>query len=204
MQNSSNPIGWHHRGYLPHFDGGEICQFITLHLGDALPREIVERWKKELENQTNEQAKREIFKRSANYPDKSYGECYLKTEPVAEQVRESLLYFNAVRYKLISWVIMPNHTHFLIKPLNDFALSDIMKSFKSFTAHQANKILSRNGRFWQEDYFDRYIRDREHFEKTIDYIESNPVKAGLCEKRSDWKYSSAYQRSADGSSANER
>lgn len=202
MKIEKNPKGWHHRGYLPHFDGGEICQFITLHLGDALPKEIVERWKAELEHETNERAKRELYKRAANYLDKGYGECFLKIEAVAEQVRESLFHFNAVRYKLIAWVIMPNHTHFLIKPLNDFALSDIMKNFKSFTAHQANKTLNRNGRFWQEDYFDRYIRDREHFEKTIDYIENNPVKAGLCEKRSDWKYSSAYQSgSADGSSA---
>jgi REP element-mobilizing transposase RayT len=42
------------------------------------------------------------------------------------------------------------------------------------------------------EYFDRYIRDAEHFEKAFRYIENNPVKAGLCEKPSDWKYSSAF------------
>ena len=68
----------------------------------------------------------------------------------------------------------------------------IIQRFKSFTSHEANKILQKSGRFWQVDYFDRYIRDYEHFEKTVNYIENNPVKAGLCEKRRDWKYSSAW------------
>ncbi len=71
-----------------------------------------------------------------------------------------------------------------------------MHSFKSFTSQKANKIINRKGKFWQEDYFDRFIRNYEHFEKTLNYIENNPVKAGLCEKPSDWKYGSAYNRSA--------
>ena len=64
------PRGWHCRGYLPHFDGGEICQFITLHLGDALPREVVERWKMELEREKDERAKIELYKRVENYLDR--------------------------------------------------------------------------------------------------------------------------------------
>ena len=196
------PVGWHSRGYLPHYDGGEILQFITLHLGDALPRKVIEKWKKELERETDERAKIELRKRVENYLDKGCGECYLKIKEIAEQVQESLLHFDAIRYKLIARVIMPNHTHFLIKPINNPSLSEIMKKFKSFTAHEANKLLHRSGQFWQEDYFDRYIRNRDHYEKTIDYIENNPVKAGLCEKRGDWKFSSAYTGSADGSSAN--
>jgi len=45
--------GWHTRGYLPHFDGGEIVQFITIHLGDALPKVVIDRWKVELKNETD-------------------------------------------------------------------------------------------------------------------------------------------------------
>jgi len=89
---------------------------------------------------------------------------------------------------------MPNHIHYLLKPINNHTLSEIIKNFKSFTAHEANKILQRNGQFWQEDYYDRYIRNREHYEKTVRYIETNPVKAGLCEKPDDWKYNSAFYR----------
>jgi len=195
------PVGWHGRGYLPHFDGGEICQFISYHLGDALPLQIIQRWKTELEREKNEAAKIKFYKRIEDYLDEGAGECYLGRREIAELVQESLLHFDAVRYKLIAWVIMPNHIHFLIKPTNNHPLSEIMKNFKSYTAHEANKILRRSGRFWQEDYFDRYIRNYEHFIKTVDYIENNPVKARLCEKRSDWIYSSAFKGSADGSSA---
>jgi REP element-mobilizing transposase RayT len=88
---------------------------------------------------------------------------------------------------------MPNHVHFLIKPINNHKISKIVQNFKSFTAHEANKILQRNGKFWQEDYFDRFIRNYEHFQKTIDYIENNPVKARLCKNYTDWKFSSAYK-----------
>jgi len=186
------PVGWYSRGYLPHFDGGEICQFITFHLGDALPQEGIDRWKLELDREKDEKAKIKFYRRIENYLDKGCGNCYLRQEAVAGEIQQSLLHFNAIRYKLIAWVIMPNHIHFLIKPFESFPLSKLMHSIKSFTAQQANKTLNRNGKFWQEDYFDRYIRNYEHYEKTISYIENNPVKAGLCEKPSDWKFSSAY------------
>jgi REP element-mobilizing transposase RayT len=186
------PKGWHNRGYLPHFDGGEVCQFITFHLGDALPQKVIKSWKLQLAHEKDEKAKIEFYRRIENYLDKGCGNCYLKEENIAGCVQESLLRFHAVRYKLIAWVIMPNHIHLLLKPINNHSLSEIVQKFKSFTAHEANKMLRRTGKFWQEDYFDRYIRSREHYEKTVKYIENNPVRAGLCENPGDWKYSSAH------------
>lgn len=204
-QKQDIPRGWHSRGYLPHFDGGEICQFITLHLGDALPQTIIERWKAELKHEKDEVVKALLFRRSERYLDQGYGACFLKKEEIAGQAQESLLYADAVRYKLMAWVVMPNHTHFLIKPINGWELSEIMKRYKSFTAHVSNKMLQRSGQFWQKDYFDRYIRNYDHFTSTINYIENNPVKAGLCAHPGDWPFSSAYFRkhcrSADGPSA---
>lgn len=87
---------------------------------------------------------------------------------------------------------MPNHIHFLAVPFENISLAEMTHSIKSFTANQANKILQRKGEFWQRESFDRYIRNHEHFIKTIDYIENNPVKAGLCETYKDWKFSSAF------------
>ena len=66
-----------------------------------------------------------------------------------------------------------------------------MHSIKSYTAHEANKILGRSGQFWQPESFDRYIRNQKHFLSVIRYIENNPVKAGLCLRPEDWAYSSA-------------
>jgi len=78
----------------------------------------------------------------------------------------------------------------------EYELKDLVHSLKSYTAHEANKILRREGKFWVDDYFDRYIRNEKHFYKTIEYIENNPVKAGLCAKPSDWRFSSAWFRNA--------
>ena len=58
-------------------------------------------------------------------------------------------------------------------------LSDIMHSLKSYTAHEANKILKRHGAFWQSESYDHWVRDEDELERIVDYIANNPVKAGL-------------------------
>lgn len=182
--------GWHSRGYLPHYDGGEITQFVTVHLGDALPKKVVDAWKAELAQETDEERKKQLYWRAEKYIDRGYGECYLRLASVANIVRDALRHFDGVRYKLIAWVIMPNHIHFLLRPVAEVELEDIIHSIKSYTALRANRILGRTGKFWQEEYFDRYIRDFDHFENVVSYIEWNPVKAGLCTKPEDWPFSS--------------
>jgi REP element-mobilizing transposase RayT len=190
--NPEKPKGRHSRGYLPHFDGGEICQFFTLHLGDSLPQKVWLKWKNKLERETDDQIKIILYQRFENYLDEGFGQCFLQVERIASQVQESLLHFGLIRYKLLAWVIMQNHIHFLLKPIHNHQVSKIIKNFKSFTSHEADKILQRSGKFWQEDYFDRYIRNYEHFVKTVDHIGNNPVKARLCKDYRDWKFSSAH------------
>jgi hypothetical protein len=56
------------------------------------------------------------------------------------------------------------------------------------------------GAFWQDDYFDRYIRDEAHYRRVVRYIENNPVKAGLVRTAAEWPWSSAHYRSQEGSS----
>jgi len=70
-------------------------------------------------------------------------------------------------------------------------LSGILQSLKSYTANEANKLIGRKGQFWQKESFDRWIRDAEHFVKVVAYIENNPVKARLCKRAEDWRFSSA-------------
>ncbi|MBC7796276.1 MAG: transposase [Pyrinomonadaceae bacterium] len=187
------PKGWYSRGYLPHYDPGSATQFITCRLFDSLPQKVLERFRMELETKQAEDIDREVMILIEKFLDSGYGECFLKERRIAEIVRDSLQKFDGERYKLISWIIMPNHIHLLLKPLNGWELSKILQSFKSFTAQEANKFLNRSGKFWMREYFDRYIRDYEHFEKVFRYIENNPVKAGFCENPEDWEFSSAYQ-----------
>ena len=101
-------------------------------------------------------------------------------------VIENLFHFNGIRYNVLRWCIMPNHVHVLIEVMEGWTLSTIMHGWRSYTAHQANKILERTGVFWMEEYFDRYIRDEKHLETVINYIDNNPVKAGLVDEAHKW------------------
>ncbi len=186
--------GWHSRGYLQHFDGGEIPQFITFRLGDSLPQTVLDRWREELQGERGLDIDAALRRRIEAYLDQGYGKCYLKDERVATMVQNSLLFHDGERYRLSSWVVMPNHLHFLATPCAGIELSDIQHSLKSYTAHEANKILRRTGQFWQVEAFDRFIRNDDHYIKTIAYIENNPVKAGLCRVAEEWPFSSAWFR----------
>ncbi|HXI23679.1 MAG TPA: transposase, partial [Pyrinomonadaceae bacterium] len=113
---------------------------------------------------------------------------------VAEIVEHALLHIDGERYALHAWCVMPNHVHTLFTPLKGSKMSGIVHSWKSFTAHECNKVLDRTGKFWEREPFDRYIRNQRHFNNAVTYIEYNPVKAGLCQKNEDWKWSSARMR----------
>ncbi len=184
--------GWRTRGYLPHFDGVALPQFLTINLDDAIPQKVVERWKRELRTSKSEKEMILLRRRIERYLDQGFGEAHLKDVRVAGMVQGSLLKFVGLRYRLFSWVVMPNHVHLLMTRFENYELSEIMHSIKSYTAHEANKMLHRCGQFWMEEYFDRFIRNSRHFARTVRYIENNPVKAGLCEKASDWPFSSAW------------
>jgi len=183
--------GWHSRGYLPHFDGIELPQFITFNLADSIPYQVIQRWQRELKSVKSEEHKLLLRRRVEKYLDQGYGQALLRDPRIGGMVQDSLLKFDGVRYSLFAWVVMPNHVHSLMTRSEEFELKSILHSIKSYTAHRANKILQREGKFWFDDYFDRYIRSEKHFCKTVEYIENNPVKAGLCAKPGDWPFSSA-------------
>lgn len=189
------PRGWHGRGYLPHFDGGhEVPQFVTFRLADSVPRVRLNRWQDELRDRPELDCKLELHRLIESFLDTGYGACHLLDVRIARLVEGALLYFDGTRYALHAWVIMPNHVHALFTPVRSHPLSRILWSWKSFTSKQANELLELDGQFWQEDYFDRYIRDANHFADVIVYIERNPVKAGLCRTPEEWEFGSARLR----------
>lgn len=185
-------LGWYDRGYIPHFDGGQIPQFFTFRLFDSLPQSVLEKYR-EATVEKGEEGKIVFRKNVEKYLDKGYGKCFLKDVAVAQLVADSLKFYHGKKYHLSSWVIMPNHIHFLAIPSENVEIREIAHSIKSYTAHEANKILKRKGQFWQHEPFDRYIRSAKHFSNVIRYIEDNPVKAGLCDLACQWRWSSAYE-----------
>jgi REP element-mobilizing transposase RayT len=184
--------GWTSRGYIPHFDHPGLVQGITFRLADSLPAHVRVSMVAELEN-ADDSTKRA---RTEAYLNAGYGTCYLHDPRIARLVQNALLYFDGVRYRMIAWVIMPNHVHVLIEMLEGHLLGDIVHSWKSYTAKAANRVLGRTGRFWFREYFDRYIRDERHLANAIQYIHDNPVKAGLVERPEDWPFSSAGRSSS--------
>lgn len=182
---------WHSRGFLPHFEAGEIPQSITFRLHDSLPQSLLDQWRDELARLPEDQRQTERRKRLDAALDAGYGECWLRDPHIGQLVENAFLHFDEQRYRLHAWVVMPNHVHVLATPLHGHSLSSILHSWKSFTSKEANRYLGRNGAFWLEEYFDRAIRDDNHFNKVVEYIENNPVKAGLCGVTTDWRFSSA-------------
>ena len=88
---------------------------------------------------------------------------------------------------------MPNHGHVVFAPLEGsdgkyFSLSTIMHSLKLHTALEANKILGREGSFWQHENYDHYVRNEDELERIIKYVIYNPVKAGLVDDWKNWKW----------------
>ena len=103
----------------------------------------------------------------------------------------AFLAFDSERYRMLAWTVMPNHVHVLFMPMPGEQLGRIVSSWKRFTAREANLLLGRTGAFWQPDYWDRFIRNDSHYAATVNYIDFNPVKAGLVEAPQLWPWGSA-------------
>jgi REP element-mobilizing transposase RayT len=191
-------LGWHSRGYLPHWDHPGMIQSLNFRLADSLPRIVIEKWQNELALTSDSESKRaiELRRRIEEFLDAGHGKCWLGRPDIAQLVEGALLRFDPERYRLLVWCVMPNHVHVLIETREGFPLADVLHSWKSYTSSQANKLLGRRGEFWQREYLDRYVRNAEHYQKVVDYIEDNPVRSGLAKIRTDWPWSSARFRVA--------
>lgn len=156
-----------------------------------MPQNVLDGWEEELRDLPDELRTSERIQRIEAFLDSGYGSCHLAKPEAAALVEDALLHFHGVRYHLYSWVIMPNHVHALVKPNDGFSLGEIIGSWKSFTANRINRLLGIQGKFWYWDYFDRYIRDEDHFLNQVSYIDTNPVAAGLCKEPWNWEFGSA-------------
>jgi len=79
-------------------------------------------------------------------------------------------------------VIMPDHVHLLLTLGESESLAGIVASWKRFSAGKIPQQMRNHGTLWQKDYFDRIIRDWDHFVNVARYIRRNPTKAKLHEE----------------------
>jgi REP element-mobilizing transposase RayT len=259
-------LGWHQRGYLPHYDAPGVTQIVTLRLIDSLPASRRSEWehllriendhetlsggapacsrligsnhaqsrsqtgapsarsadvssayreqppamnksKPERDTSLNAPAQsrsqtgaplppdrgREHRRRLESYLDRGLGECWLRQPVIAELTEGALRFFDGERYQLGAWVVMPNHVHLLVD-VWEVPLSELVKSWKDFTAKKANRLLQRQGAFWEREYLDTVIENEAHRQTAVRYIENNPVKAKLVLDPKEWPWSSARRR----------
>ncbi len=198
-----------YRRNLPHIQPEGATLFVTFRLANSLPREVIDKLKAEREdaekkirqitNSTEREdqhrlAERRFFGKWDDALDSlASGEKYLAKPQVADLVADSLHYRDGKVYDLEAFSSMPNHGHVVFAPLEESAgkyhsLSKIMHSFKLHTALEANKILGRGGAFWQHENYDHYVRDAGELERIIKYVINNPVKAGLIDEWTKWKW----------------
>ena len=120
---------------------------------------------------------------------------WLKDPRIAELVAQTILIGDSERnfYQLYAWVVMPNHVHLLILP--QIRVPVLLRWLQGSTVKRANKILARTGQpFWQEEFYDHYLRTPRQMSRTREYIEQNPVIAGLVSCAEEWLWSRAHGR----------
>jgi REP element-mobilizing transposase RayT len=185
--------GWHQRGYLPHFDAPGITQMVTFTLADAFPIRRSPEWEWVLRGAEDSEQRQRIER----WLDRGFGECWLRFPAVAESVERVILENNTIHFQLKAWVIMPNHLH-LVVDVWDVPLAKLIGLWKGRSSRLANELLTRQGPFWHEDYFDTLVRDQDHLTRAIRYTEQNPSKARISANAKLWLWSSARRRDLFG------
>jgi len=96
------------------------------------------------------------------------------------------------RFQLTNFCIMPTHIHLLIKPGEGTTLSSIMQWIKARSAKRWNSIHGSTDHVWGHRYYARPVKDPQEYDFVINYIDQNPVKAGLAPTPAEWKAGGAY------------
>jgi REP element-mobilizing transposase RayT len=181
---------------LPHFDSEHVVQHVTFHLADSLPATALSKMRNLVQTIPAERRQAELRIRIEAWMDAGHGCCILAQDAAGYLVQDTLLTFDGTRYHLLAWVVMPNHVHALLQPKPGWPLPHIMSSWKSFTGRRLAPLMTKATgtlvkHVWHREYWDRFIRDRNHLTIATEYIHNNPVKAGLVKHAADWPWSSA-------------
>ena len=184
-----------HRNHLPHWQQDARLQFVTWHLGDALPADVRRAFAREQNawlathprpwcDSVEEEYHRLFSNRLDDWLDAGTGSAILRDSGLSQLVLDALLYFDGTRYLMDALAVMPTHVHALFLPISGRPLESIVRSWKSYTAQRLNERLGQTGPVWMKDYWDRIIRSPEHCWKVRRYILANPAKARLAEGQS--------------------
>ncbi|HEX9048510.1 MAG TPA: AAA family ATPase [Verrucomicrobiae bacterium] len=179
------PIAKQRGTNLPHWRQEGTTYFVTWRTADSLPKDRVEAWLAEREiwlkthpepwdDKTTEEYQQRFPNRWEGWLDECHGKCVLAQPDLRQVVEDVLIHDDGVQYRLRDFVVMPNHVHVLVTPLNGHSLSNIEQAWKSVSSHEINKLSRQTGSFWQKESFDHIVRDEQQLERFISYIQRNP------------------------------
>jgi putative transposase len=106
---------------------------------------------------------------------------------------EALCYWDRKKWTLYVAVVLPDHVHVLAQPLwrdddGAFDLGEILHSVKRFSARKINQSRGNHGSLWQDERYDRIVRDDAEFLEKWQYIRNNPVKEELAATPEDYPW----------------
>lgn len=187
---------WRYR--LPHWEVEGRPHFVTIRCAGSLPVDAMARIREihetlALIDPTSPQfaaLQRKYFAVCERYLDAGHGFCPFRDRRVSDSAVQSLETLLARGgWGTRHFAFMPNHVHFLLMP-SDAArpLRSALRGWKWQVAKESNRLLGRSGAFWQTDWFDRWARNPAEEVRMRDYIQSNPVKAGLVKRWEEYPW----------------
>jgi REP element-mobilizing transposase RayT len=111
--------------------------------------------------------------------DKGLGGCELRCPEAAAIAADAMQFHDGTRLRCGDFVVMPNHIHWLLRPLGEEELETLLKSVKEFSSRHIHQLLGRSGTFWQKESYDHIVRDPAELTRIRRYIFNNPAKARL-------------------------
>ncbi len=178
-------VEFHFKGNLPHMHQDGTMQSVTFRMADSLPQSVCKELQERKDNFTKKYPHpwdsetkllywKEIGPMQHRLMDKGYGSCLLKYPEYRQILIDAIAFKDSVNYDVESYVIMPNHVHMLIRPLDKNKIEEILHSIKLFSARRINSLAGRKGEFWMKESFDRLVRNEDDYKRCYHYILSNP------------------------------
>ncbi len=124
-----------------------------------------------------------FHERVQRWLDAGSGSCVLRHSEPRRIMRDALHHFNGERYELGSFAIAGNHVHVLVVPIAGIDLSEILHSWKSFTANAINRALGRKGVLWQDESYDHLVRSEASLARITTYIHAHEDQGAYVERR---------------------
>ncbi len=94
-------------------------------------------------------------------------------------------------YRLLAYVIMDNHCHFVVQVLDAKGFSQAVGRIKGWTSNQIRRLLGHRGSLWERRFDDNVIQTDMELAQVVDYVHFNPVRAGIVASPEDYTWSSA-------------